>query len=829
MRGVKFLVSIFLLIQVSVNAQTGPYVQPLPYRHYSLPFYINIGNGILKKTDTSAYLELGPFNGGSKGFLPPRLSTSERNNIPQPKHGLQIFNRTNLRPEWYDSIATSWKPFGSTYNARTPLIIENDTIKINGLSGYGSSGQMIRSTGSALEYFTPSYVTTRDRFGLSGEDVTASANRSFDLAGYTFFFDNGELRIKGTDAGDYTLQNTGGTYFDVTGKALRLVGIQAGEIDSVFGKLPTGDVGLIAVEDLPSGGGGSGGGIGSFQDSVANVRDYGAVGDGSTEDSTAFKNALATGRDVYVPKGVYKITALNLSPVAGQTIFGDGENTRIITAQTSGAIFKVVNPNVKFMNLAFEGSGKTSSIPGWTTTTYQTGIWVVINSTTITGCTFRKFNGRGVYIFHPSATYILNNTVINNRFFQNTVGIESDYGADYLLIANNSLDSNYACLVEGGNANVYYSGNQATQSTYGYYSRGGATHGSIIGGSFNHCTTGLRIPSGQQGMTVTDTKFWFSDIVLGSSDTVSRVSFVNCVVEGSNVTLTKAKNNTWIGGYIYGSSANVITGTGLHFSNVITAPAGLNKSWSKITFTDSAFNIDEGLYLGRGMYAPNLPTGKKLKQLYWDGGTVYVADSTGTGGGGGGSGWGLTGNSGTAVSTNYVGTSDAISLGFRTNAVERMRIDSSGKLIRLYITNTGDYYTHGLEFNAVGLGGKGWINVDGSSNFYFSKGTGQLADFYAGTWRNTSNGYTWTLDYQGAYTNSGTPMSVGGAPTEASALLQLRSTAKGFLPPVMNATQAEAISSPAEGLMIYSTNGTGSTITSKGWWGWDGSTWVKLN
>ena len=45
----------------------------------------------------------------------------------------------------------------------------------------------------------------------------------------------------------------------------------------------------------------------------------------------------------------------------------------------------------------------------------------------------------------------------------------------------------------------------------------------------------------------------------------------------------------------------------------------------------------------------------------------------------------------------------------------------------------------------------------------------------------------------------------------------------------MTATQAEAISSPAEGLMIYSTNGAGATITSKGWWGYDGSAWVKLN
>jgi hypothetical protein len=45
----------------------------------------------------------------------------------------------------------------------------------------------------------------------------------------------------------------------------------------------------------------------------------------------------------------------------------------------------------------------------------------------------------------------------------------------------------------------------------------------------------------------------------------------------------------------------------------------------------------------------------------------------------------------------------------------------------------------------------------------------------------------------------------------------------------MTGAQAELISSPAEGLMVYATNGTGVTITSKGWWGYDGATWVKFN
>jgi len=82
---------------------------------------------------------------------------------------------------------------------------------------------------------------------------TLSSNDSILFGGYVFKFKGGELIISsdGVDNGDYTLQNTGGAYFDVTGKNLKLLGIEAGEIDSVYGKNAAGNVGLISVDDLP--------------------------------------------------------------------------------------------------------------------------------------------------------------------------------------------------------------------------------------------------------------------------------------------------------------------------------------------------------------------------------------------------------------------------------------------------------------------------------------------------------------------------------------------------------------------------------------------------
>lgn len=72
-------------------------------------------------------------------------------------------------------------------------------------------------------------------------------------------------------------------------------------------------------------------------------------------------------------------------------------------------------------------------------------------------------------------------------------------------------------------------------------------------------------------------------------------------------------------------------------------------------------------------------------------------------------------------------------------------------------------------------------------------------------------------------------VGIGNNPTpDTSSLLDLQSITQGFLPPRMTATQASAISSPAEGLLLYVTN-TNGTFTSKGWWGFSGATWEKLN
>jgi hypothetical protein len=88
--------------------------------------------------------------------------------------------------------------------------------------------------------------------------------------------------------------------------------------------------------------------VGSSGTGVANVRDYGALGDGAADDSTAIQAAVATGMPVFMPAGNYRITSQINCSTRGQAIRGAGRQATFIrisgpSAGFSAGIFNVTN------------------------------------------------------------------------------------------------------------------------------------------------------------------------------------------------------------------------------------------------------------------------------------------------------------------------------------------------------------------------------------------------------------------------------------------------------------------------------------------------------
>src|SRR5665811_50725 len=70
----------------------------------------------------------------------------------------------------------------------------------------------------------------------------------------------------------------------------------------------------------------------TLDSTIHNVRDYGATGDGVTDDGAAFASAIAAtsaGGVMYVPAGTYKVTR-QLTLKSDITIQGDGPTSVIV-------------------------------------------------------------------------------------------------------------------------------------------------------------------------------------------------------------------------------------------------------------------------------------------------------------------------------------------------------------------------------------------------------------------------------------------------------------------------------------------------------------------
>ena len=70
---------------------------------------------------------------------------------------------------------------------------------------------------------------------------------------------------------------------------------------------------------------------------TVSVKDFGAVGDGVEDDTTAFTNAIASGKSIFIPKGTYKIS----SPITfQQNLTGEGrdEGQTLISLTGSGKL-----------------------------------------------------------------------------------------------------------------------------------------------------------------------------------------------------------------------------------------------------------------------------------------------------------------------------------------------------------------------------------------------------------------------------------------------------------------------------------------------------------
>ena len=92
---------------------------------------------------------------------------------------------------------------------------------------------------------------------------------------------------------------------------------------------------------------------------VVNVKDFGAVGDGVTDDTAAIQAAINAGLNVFLPSGTYKTTSKLTITNNDQVITGAGRSTKIVLYKTTDAVIEIIGElfGVEIKNIFIDRSG----------------------------------------------------------------------------------------------------------------------------------------------------------------------------------------------------------------------------------------------------------------------------------------------------------------------------------------------------------------------------------------------------------------------------------------------------------------------------------------
>ena len=143
------------------------------------------------------------------------------------------------------------------------------------------------------------------------------------------------------------------------------------------------------------------------------VKDFGAIGNGVTDDTAAIQLALTAARSVYFPAGTYE--AQGLSVPANTVVYGDGASTtlRDQTAAVARHMFTLAGDNIKLRDMVIEGG------QGASTSTYYATNTAIVNANDaadysdieLSGLEIRGWGAGGISIYRPERVYCHHNYI----------------------------------------------------------------------------------------------------------------------------------------------------------------------------------------------------------------------------------------------------------------------------------------------------------------------------------------------------------------------------------------------------------------------------------
>lgn len=270
---------------------------------------------------------------------------------------------------------------------------------------------------------------------------------------------------------------------------------------------------------------------------------YGAIGDGVTDDLTAIQNAVNSGKAVYFGNKRYFISGTIELP-EGAFIKGAGTGLGTTLKSTSDNPFiSVEGDNITIESMSFLGYGSNYNADYTPfANPNQHGISIVgvlgvttINRIQISNCGFYGVAGAGVYISQNVGESFAGAIQVSNCYaYRSTVGFFADVRGEYnLFTGNKAYECGVGFKVAGGN-NPFVGGILSSNRT-NLMILGGANNGhSVISGtSINHGVEyGIQSDSLTLGYNIADCPIYANDIYLKNS---IGVVFSDCDISVDNL------------------------------------------------------------------------------------------------------------------------------------------------------------------------------------------------------------------------------------------------------------------------------------------------------
>jgi len=327
---------------------------------------------------------------------------------------------------------------------------------------------------------------------------------------------------------------------------------------------------------------------------TVSVKDFGAVGDGVTDDTAAIQAAFATGNSVFFPAGTYIVSGI-LSPLANTTVYGDNSTVKAATGSSATYIFKTAKDEdyVTIRDLTIDGNG-----------VLLRGIGLLSSYCLVSNCLVKNCD----YGIAISGNY------------QSTY--DPTYYVDGCVIENNKIltTTRHAILTEHHARNSTITGNYIDGvSTSGFYGINLSEGSSLISVTDNHIENvsyGIKCPSSRitiKGNKITTTLHG-QGISVGSNpaatsswDDVDPLDYNVC------------SHNTILDTYLEGI---IITGNRCMVSDNIVAECGYTASISGISVKGTDVLVTNNMVYADNRIGILIPTDGQDKTV--SGNTIFT-------------------------------------------------------------------------------------------------------------------------------------------------------------------------------------------------------------